>query len=1074
MKVFIVGMLMLFVIGTAPLMAQYTTASLGGTVEDPAGAVVPGAKVTVQNEGTGLARTITSQPNGEFLFPNLPIGNYRLTVTKPGFTTYVQTGIVLTLNQAATQIVTLKVGAVSQEVTVTANASVLTTRTGTVSQLINQRQIVELPLNGRQAQSLLFLAAGTVDETGKYCLVNCQGGVYPGEQDGNVSGTGLRSVNYQMDGAGHNDTYLNTNLPFPNPDSVQEFNVQKENMSAQYGLGGAVVNIVTKSGTNQVHGDLFEFLRNGALNARNYFAPKQDTLKRNQFGGSVGGPIIKDKLFFFGTYQGTRIRSAAQGEVAFVPTADERNGDFSDIPTQIVDPSTGTPFANNFIDPTLFSPPAAYFLQHIPLPQGPGRQLTFAGPAVVQNDNQWMTKIDWIHGKNQLSGSYFWTKFSEPPDIESAKTNILAADGSGNQVKIQNLSLNETYSFSPTLMFNTWFGWDSQTGGSLSGAPFGFPDAGIQIAAPTPPEMPLSVSGFFGFSTNHLGDFSRGDWTIHEDVTMQRGSHELHFGGDAVRPKNHLINTFTMSGNFTFGNQLSGSNLTDFFLGHASRFLQGGGEYKDLHGYLYSLYAQDNWRLNRKLTINLGLRWDPYWPFTEEKGRVVCYSPGAQSQRFPNAPVGAIYGGANADPGCPAGSGSNPNLANIAPRFGFAYKVDSNTVVRGGVGIYFTPYGTHSTNGLVDTAPFGPRFDFRGDIGFVDPYGSQGIVNPFPAQYGPNLPDSNAVFTLPMSIYGTLPINWQMGRMGTWNLTVERQFRNDWLFRIGYVGNRGVHLSRGGYGNSNEINPAIYIPGQSTSANTQSRRINPDFGSVGLFLPPNGNSNYNAFSVTAEKRFDHGFSLLANYTWSKMIDNFGSSGQTDPFNIGFDYGLSNDDVPHVFHFSGIWQLPRFGPSGFAGKFVNGWQLTSIATWRSGFPFSVFSGSDNSFTAVGHDRADFTGTSLSQARLDSGRSHGELIQEYFNTAVFAPNAIGTFGSSGKNILFGPGFFDTDFGLIKNTKITEGTTVQFRAEFFNLFNNVNFNQPSSNISSSSFGTITSAGDPRILQFALKLSF
>lgn len=1072
-KRFTLFALMLVIVGAAPLLAQYTTGSLGGTIEDQAGAVVPAAKVAVQNEGTGLTKTVTSQPNGEFLFPALPVGHYKLTVTKAGFTTYIQTGIVITVNQAATQTVQLKVGAITQQVTVTANAAVLTTRTGTVGQLVSQRQIVDLPLNGRQAQSLLFLAAGAVNETGKYCLVNCQGGVYPGEEDGSVNGSGPRSVNYQMDGAGHNDTYLNTNLPFPNPDAVQEFNVQSENISAQYGLGGAVVNIVTKSGTNQFHGDVFEFLRNGALNARNYFAPKQDTLKRNQFGGSAGGPIIKDKLFFFGTYQGTRIRSAAQGEIAFVPTALERNGDFSDISTQLVDPSTGTPFANNYIDPSLFSAPANFFLQHMPTPQGPGGQLTFAGPAVVQNDNQWMSKVDWIHGKNQISGSYFWTKFTEPPDINSATTNILAADGNGNQVKIQNLSLNDTYSSSATLLFNTWFGWDQQSGGSLSGAPFGFPDAGISIAAPTPPELALSVPGFFSFHTNHLGDFGRGDWTVREDVTHQRGSHELHFGGDIVHPKNHLINTFTMSGNFTFGNQLSGSNLTDFILGHASRFLQGGGEFKDMHGNLFSLYAQDNWRVNRKLSLNLGLRWDPYFPYTEEKGRVPCYRPGKQSTRFPNAPVGVLYGGPNNDPGCPAGSGTVRSLADFAPRVGFAYKLGTKTVLRGGAGIYYTPPAINNFNGFVDTAPFAPRFDFRGDVSFTDPYASQGLQDPFPAQYGPSLPSSNVQFTLPMSIYGVFPEDWVMPRLSTWNLTIERQLGKDWTLRASYMGNKGTNLSSGIFSNR-ELNPAIYIPGQSTEANTQSRRINPNFGAIGS-TPSGNNSHYHALQLNVEKRFSGGLSLLANYTWSKMIDDYGPGGYTDPFNREFDYGLASSDVPHLFHFSSIWQVPKpHVTGGFANGFLGGWELTSIMTWRSGFPFSVFSGVDNSFSSVGEDRADFVGTSLSQAKLDPGRPHGQLIQEYFNTSVFAPNAIGTFGSSGKNNLRGPGFFDTDFGLIKDTHITERTNLQFRAEFFNLFNNVNFNQPNSNYASSSFGQITSAGDPRILQFALKLSF
>ena len=720
----------------------------------------------------------------------------------------------------------------------------------------------------------------------------------------------------------------------------------------------------------------------------------------------------------------------------------------------------------------MFSAPSQYFLKSIPLPNGPGRQLTFAGPSVVQNDDQWLVKIDWIHGKNQLSGSYFWTRFNEPPDVTSSKTDILAADGSGNRVKVRDLSLNHTYSFSPGVLFNTWFGWDSQTGGSLSGAPFGFPDAGIKIAAPTPPEMSLGVSGFFGFDTNHLGDFDRGDWTIHEDVTMQRGSHELHLGGDLVRPRNHLVNTFTMSGEFDFSNQLSGSNLTDFMLGHATHFLQGGGEFKDLTGTLYAFYAQDNWKLSRKLTINAGLRWDPYWPYTEEKGRVACYHPGAQSQRFPNAPLGAIYGGANHDPACPAASGTFSNLSNFGPRIGFAYKLDEKTVVRGGGGFYYTPPPINNFNGFVDTAPFGPRFDLRGNLNLADPYGSFGIPNPFPKEYGPALPGPDAVFTLPMSIYGVFPVDWHVPELTTWNLTVERQLGKNWVGRVAYLGNRGSHLSSGIF-SFQELNPAIYIPGQSTEDNTQSRRINPNFGSIGN-SPSGNNSNYHALQLNLEKRYSRGVSVLANYTWAKMMDDYGVYGQTNPFNRAIDHGISSDDVTHLIHFSGLWQVPNRGATGLARGFMNGWELTSLATWHSGFGFQIWSGTDNSFSGVGLDRADFVGTSISQARLDPSRSHGQLIQEYFNPSVFAPNAVGTFGNSGKNILRGPGSFNTDFGVIKNTKITERLSVQFRAEFFNLFNNVNFSQPDNSIADSTVGQIFSAGNPRILQFALKLIY
>ncbi|MGH9663131.1 MAG: carboxypeptidase regulatory-like domain-containing protein, partial [Bryobacteraceae bacterium] len=492
-----------------PAGAQYTNATLNGSIYDPSGAVVSEAKVSVLSTDTGLRRTAITGSDGTFSFTALPIGGYTLTVERPGFSKYSQRGITLVVDQTANVVVRLQLGDVSQQVTVSADAELVNTQSGTVGQLIDQRRIVDLPLDGRSPQSLLFLSAGTVNETGKYCLVNCQGGVYPGEQDGNVSGAGPRAVNFQMDGGGHNDTYLNTNLPFPNPDAVQEFNVETDNLSAQYGVGaGAVVNIVTKSGTNQIHGDAFEFVRNGDLNARNFFAPVQDTLKRNQYGGAVGGPVLKDKLFYFGTYQGTRIRSAAQGAITFVPTAAERTGDFAGSGITVTDPSTGAPFPGDKIPTNQLSAPSQYLLSHILLPNGPANQLTYSAANIVQNDDQYMVKINWLAGKNQLSGSWFWTRFSEPPDISIGTQNLVASDGSGNRVTIKNLALNDTYTFSPTLIFNTWVGWTAQTGGSLSGAPFGLPDAGIQIAAPTPPEISLSVSSFFGVSTNHLGQFN--------------------------------------------------------------------------------------------------------------------------------------------------------------------------------------------------------------------------------------------------------------------------------------------------------------------------------------------------------------------------------------------------------------------------------------------------------------------------------------------------------------------------------------------------------------------------------------
>lgn len=1065
----IAGLAAFFIVGL-PLAAQYTTATLDGTVVDQTGSSIPGAKVTIENEATGLSRSSSTASDGTFLFSALPAGTYRLTTTKEGFTTSVQSDIALEVNQTVSQRVRLKLGTTSTEVTVAANADLVTTRSAQVSQVVNNRAILALPLNGREPQQLVFLTAGAVNGTSQYPGVHSQGGTYPGEQEALVQGSGPGTVNYQLDGGDYNDPYLNTNLPFPNPDAIQEFGVNTDNLSAEYGnSASAVVSIVTKSGSNDIHGSLFEFVRNGDLNARNFFAPTHDALKRNQFGGTVGGPILKNKLFYFGTIQATRIRSTAQGEVAFVPTAAERSGDFSAVSKQLVDPVTGGQLVGNQIPSNRLSPVSQYFLQRMPLPNGPGGQLTFGGPNVVQNDLQWMPKIDYEVGKNHLTGRYFWTRFSEPPGMAAANKNILATDPNGNLVTINNLAVNDTYVASPTLLFNTWFGYDRQTGGSLSGAPFSLPDAGMNVASPTPPELDVQAGGYFHISTNHEGIFNRSDWNLREVATWMKGAHELVFGGEFLRINNYINNTYLMAGRVRFNGNLSGNNLADFIMGQASQFIQGGGEFKNMAGSVPSLFIQDNYRVNARLTLSGGVRWDPYLPYQETSGRVVCFQPGAQSTRFPNAPLGMLFGGGAHDQGCPP-AGSYNQWSDFAPRFGFAYKLtsDGKTSIRGGAGIYYIPPMMTQFNAFADTAPFAPRFTLT-DVNVSDPFGSAGMVNPFPDQYGPGIPSRDVGFTLPVSIRWFFPLDFQKSQLATWNLTVERQLGKSWLLRAAYVGNKGTYLSNGFKGNR-EVNPAIYIPGGSTEANTQSRRIYQDFSSIGEYSSDN-NSHYDGLELSVEKRLSHGLHLLANYTWSKMMDDYG---WTDPFYRGFDYGISDDNVPQVFKLSASWNLPRTDFQGVAGQVVNGWELTGLTSWHSGFPFSIYSGMDNSFTDVGRDRADFIGTSLSQAALDPTRPHGELIGQYFDTSLFVPNAVGTFGNTAKNIFQAPGFFNMDVALLKNFEIRERAKIQFRAEFFNALNSVNFSAPGSTVGTSSFGKISSASDPRILQFALKFAF
>lgn len=1082
-------------IGAAPLFAQFTTASLGGRVSDSSGAVVVGATVRLENLGTGQTRATVTSATGHYVFPALPVGTYRLTVTKTGFQTFIQTGIVLSVNQAATQPVVLQLGATTQKVTVTANAPLVTTRSAAVGQLINRRSIANLPLDGRTAQSLVFLVPGAADVTNNYCGAGCEGGSYPAEQYADINGGGPNGVNYQLDGADNNDTYMNSNLPFPDPDALEEFSVQTGNMSAEYGNAvSGVVNIVTKSGTNQFHGDMFEFLRNDAFDARNFFAATRDVLKQNQFGGTLGGPIVKNKLFFFGSYQGEITRTAPNGNIAVVPTLAERHGDFSSLcsaydanglctpaalaagGTQLSDPNTGQPFADNKIPPGDLSGPAQKLLAYIPLPNEPGGVLNYLGPAANSTDNQILGKLDYYLGaKQHISGHYFYTKFNEPaPPVGN---DILAMSSNANQVRVQTVEVNDAYIASPTLLFSTWYGWNQQVGGYVPSAPFSANTLGVNMAPGPAPQFNLTVDGYFAAASSNVGAYDRGDQTLREVVTWVKGSQQLTMGGEMLRVRAPINNQYLQGGTFDFGGSLSGNDLADFILGDVTQYQQGGGIYANITGYNWALFLQDNWHATPSLTLSAGLRWDPYLPYTDSAGRLPCFLPGHQSRRYPNAPAGLLFAG---DPGCPAGT-VRRSLGDFAPRLGFADQLtaDGKTSLRGGFGLYYQPPETLAWQDDAGVAPFAPVFTLNG-VSFADPWGSAGLADPFPAQFGPAIPPANVAFTLPATLSYFFAPGFKMPVITTWNLTLERQLGQTFLIRAAYFGNHGEHL----FGTSDQepmadINAAVYVPGNSNENNTQQRRPYPNFGPIGM-INSGYDSNYNAFQLTVQKRMGRGLSFLADYTWARNFNDFSESVntsyyQTNPYNRQFNYGPASSDLPQAFKFSGTWAIPGGHHAGAVGKLLRGWAVAPILTWQSGFPFTVMSGLDNSFSGDFADRADLTGAGLSAATLSASRSHAAQINEYFNTAVFAPNALGTFGDEPKNPLRGPGLFNTDLALLKNTRVGEHETVQFRAELYNAFNNVNFGAPDAVLTDPQFGQLTyTATGPRIIQFALKFLF
>jgi outer membrane receptor protein involved in Fe transport len=1082
-----------------PLWGQFTTARLSGIISDPSDAVVAGATVAVQDLETGYTQSTKTESTGQYLFPSLPVGTYQITVSVTGYTRYVQKGIVLSVGQAATQNVRLQVGMVEQQVVVTANSSLVTTDSATVGQLINQRQITGLPLNGRDVQQLVFLAPGTTNVTANYCAANCEGGVFPSEQYAKVNGGGTNGVNYLLDGVDANDTYINTNVPFPNPDAVQEFNLVTGNMSANYGNAiGGVVNVVTKSGTDQVHGDVFEFLQNSALDASDYFSGGLvNPLKQNQFGGSIGGPIIKNRLFYFGSYQGTRFRTANNGQIASVPNAAERTGDFSDLlpGTQLVNPNTGAPYPNNQIP---VSPVATYILNHIPLPNGPNDELNFNGGPEAQNTDEYLVKVDFNFGKHHLSGHYFQMIYTNPIFVPPS-SNLLQLRGDAEHLVLKNIGIVDIYSISPTFLLSSYFGYNSENGTTLSSAPFSMADAGVNMAVPqnlgggNAAVLNVTVGGDFTLPGTPYGLWNRGDQSLREVATWMKGKHEVQFGGEILRIRLPMGNQYQESGVFDF-ESLTGSPLADFELGAVSAFTQGGGLYLNFTGYRESLFVQDNWKVTPRLLLSAGLRWDPFFPYTDSEGRVACFVPGAQSQRFPNAPVGMLFGGANHDPGCPASSIYN-NPKNFAPRLGFAYRVteDGNTSLRGGAGYYYEAPNTVAFEDVVGIPPFAPIINLGSSpgapwVGVADPYGSQGVANPFPAQFGPLNPGPNATFpSSGISFSQIFDRHFRLPMVLAWNLTAERGFKRDWMLRLAYVGNTGRYLSGTGDQESGllQLNPAHWDPTLKQEVPTY-----PGYGSIAS-INSGVNSNYNAAQITLEKRMTHGFSFLTNFTWSKELNDFapigGSPYLTNSCSCGrsFDYGPSDDDLSKVFKINGDYTVPHVRLPKGIDQIVNGWGLSGTLAWQSGSPFSIFSGVDNSLSGMLGDRADLAVSSVQQAVLGGGRSHAAEVQEWFNTGAFVVNQIGTFGDTGKNILRGPRYFDVDLAATKDAKITERLSLEFRAEFFNAFNNVNFGNPDGNLQDTTFGQITGlagasssntygTAQPRIIQFAMKLSF
>ena len=1092
MRLFRISLELMVILGLAlPLWGQETTGTITGAVSDPSGAVVTNAEITVINTGTGATFKTSTNSSGTYMLRTLPVGTYRLTAGAPGFKRYEANDIVTQVNEITRLDITMSVGDVSETIEVSAPTVNVNTEDASLRTVVDQRRVEDLPLNGRDPVQLMRLVAGVSLYNGSGLT---SGTTYPGVVSVSVNGNRGNSTNYILDGGQNNDHYSNAPNPMPNPDALQEFSVQTNNFSAEFGRNsGGIVNAITKSGTNGLHGAAFWYVRNNALNAANFFAPakpgspnqkQDDGLKRNQAGVTLGGPVFvpklyngKNKSFFFFSYQATRLKQRPTSSFVNVLTSQERQGDFSGFSTALKDPLGGI-FPDNKIPENRFFPGTKYIIDHnLPVP-ATGRSVTITNLADY-SDNQYLAKLDQqIGSRLRLSGHAFWSRAHAPGNL--TPNNYLEETDIRDWSNTSYVG-NAHWIIAPNILNQTTIGYNKTDGPASHIFPDkNWNDLGVPITLDQYNQFYIQFQSISSMNTGDTNNFIRDEAQFGNTTRWTKGRHNLTFGGEYHHARGDIVNNFRAQGRFYFTRTAgyTGYDVADFLIGRWAEFIQGAGEFKNTRFHIINFFFNDSFKVSRRLTLDYGVRWEPFLPNTDLFGKVVSWGGlSAHSTRFVNAPPGILYAG---DPGVPAG-GYPTTWSNFGPRLGLAWDMtgDGKTALRAGYGIFYDRINTLQTNSAADEAPFGTVVDIFGGPtdSMANPYANVAGGNPFPkigfAAIGTEVlnPGKNATFVLPMAAFVYGP-HLRNPYVSSWNLTMERQLPGSWLARVSYAGSKGAALTSG-----RDFNSPFPNATASTSTTNQRR----PYAAAGLgqvvMMEPAGNSIYNSLQLTVEKRFSKGFTVLANYTFAKTIDNnVGSANKgngtnvTDPYNQAYDRGPSDYDLKHVFNFSAVWGMPIRFQSRLANFFAAGWNMTSIVAWRSGFPFTVVSGQDNARTGQGNQRADLTGVSP----YLSNDGHGGIAAQYLNKAAFVVNALGTYGVLGRNTYRGPGSFNLDFGLHKDFRLTEKQKFQFRFESFNLFNNVNLANPNTTVTSGNFMKITSASDPRILQFALRFEF
>jgi len=1088
--------------------AQVASAELSGTVLDSSGAVVTNANVTATNTSTNVSRKTVSDSSGNYLIPLLPPGTYDLSVEATGFRKLVQSGITLEINQQARLDLTLQVGQVTEVTEVTAQAPLLQSDASSLGTVVNQKLVNQLPLNGRNFIQLATLSPG-VNGVGYSASGTIMSGTRPDDRrpgteifsNGNREG----SNNFLYDGIDDNERLTLSIVLRPAVEAVQEFKIQTNLYSADIGRNsGAVVDVITKSGTNKLHGSLFEFLRNSAMDSRNFFSPKGTafpTFRLNQFGGSLGGPVVipklyngHDRTFFFVDYEGYR-RDSQNLILGNVPTMRMRSGDFGETaaiydPTSTVANPSGsgfvrTPFLNNQIPQNRWDPITTKMINAYPTPTGPGRFNNYLSNTVQnQQWNQGDVRVD----HHISSNDSFFARWS----IQNTETRVpstfpaTSIPGVSEPVNLsdeasfagtafqpaQHAVASWVHIITPTLVNEFRAGFNRyrldyvadqfQPNGQL-GNQLGVPNANV-----TPQEQNLPIfssSSYIGIGQTRSLPIYRRENTFEyiDNVSLTTGAHTLKWGVDFRRRQLTIYQTNQGNGRFNFSPALTdsrqpagrgGDSMASFLLGFPTLIAHDYTQnWPGERGSEVGLYFADDWRATKRLTLNLGLRWDYFSPFSEVSDRWANF----------NVNTGKIdIAGRN---GVDKYVGIEPYYMNFGPRFGFAYQLLEHTVLRGGFGLFYNPTGSEGNSmRLFRQLPFGSTLSISpGDI-----FPGQTVSAGFP----PLQPVDYALADSPTGAMFAVNHGFRPSYAEQFNLTLEHEIAPaNLLIRAATVGNLGRHLY-------NTWNANQAIPG-STALNTRRPlySTDPAISDVSYFTT-DGLSEYYAFQLTVNKRFSNGISAILGYTWSHSIDDVplefggGSSGPQpqDPRNIAAERGNSITDMRHRLTLSYLWELP-FGNGkrfldrhGVADWVLGGWQMNGILTVQTGLPLSPVLQTSTTNTGTG-----------SRPNVVGSVTYARTLQNWFSPSAFGTPAPYTYGNAGRNILFGPGRWNWDMSLFKDFVIHEQTRFQLRAEGFNIFNHPQFGQPNASIGNPQAGTITSTvGNPRQLQMGLRFQF